>query len=824
MMKWNKTSKVNSDNPIPVKEKKVKEKKIKEKPVKENKIKEKKTRERKVKVKERKVKEKKIKEKKPITIRIKAIPTKVKNIKDRIVKVISLKNIVSKAKKQKQKILNKIDKDELIHVKTPTVYQVETTESGAAALAMILAYYGCFVSLEQLRIETGVSRYGCKATNIIKAARKFGMECKRYTKSASELLNVPVPAIIHWNYNHFVVFEGFKGSHAYINDPAVGRRKLTMEELEDAFTGVVLCFEEGENFQKSESSFTLPTYIGERLKGQKSAVAALLCTGLLLVIPGLLIPVFSQIFIDNLFLGENSDWIGGLLVAMAATLLFRSLFTWYRGSVRMKLQSKLALMSAHEFLHKLFRLPIAFFEQRTTGDLLQRAANYNNVSNSPAGELAETLLNIFVACFYLILMFYYSPLLTVIGLAGVLFSLIIVCTISKKTASLFMKVQQDKGKMAGVVYSGLSITDSLKASGAENEYVSRILGHCAQNIRAEQKIGKTQQIISAIPQAASQVTGVVVLMVGGLLIMKGSITAGMLVAFTQLLGSLTDSLNQLMGFLNYIYTIKADMSRVEDIQKYEPAPEFLQEKIKLSNEKLSGKVEVKEVSFGYSPLAQPFIRNFSFQVQPGHSVALVGTSGCGKSTMTKIISGLYDTWNGEVMVDGIPLHQLSTEIISGNIAMVGQDIKLFSGTIRDNLTLWNENIAERDIVRAAKDACIHEVITKLPGAYDYRLLEGGRNLSGGQRQCLEIARALVLKPSILIMDEATGALDPIMEKKIMDNIKKRGCTCIIAAQRLSTIRDCDEILVMEKGAIIQRGTHEELKNQDGLYSQLISNE
>ncbi|MDO4731001.1 MAG: NHLP family bacteriocin export ABC transporter peptidase/permease/ATPase subunit [Clostridia bacterium] len=709
-------------------------------------------------------------------------------------------------------------------VKTPTIYQMEATECGAASLAMVLGYYGCFIPLEQMRIETGVSRDGCNARNILRAARKFGMVCKGYTKSVEDLSKIRTPAIIHWNFNHFVVFEGFKGGHLYINDPAVGRRKLTFEDFDDSFTGIVLVLEPGAGFRKKKRTSSLSGFVRERLKGQRSAVRALIAAGLLLVVPGLVIPVYSKIFIDNILLGGSSDWLGALLIAMAGTLIFQCLFTWYRGFILLKLQSKMALISAHKFLYHMFRLPISFFDQRYAGDLAQRVENNNNVSDFLAGDLAETVLNIFVACFYMTLMLIYSPALTAVGIASVGINLLVSHIISKRISTLSMKVQQDSGKMIGAFNSGLSITSTLKASGAENEYVSRILGHYAHNAGTEQKLGKAQEILSSTPQAISSAASIIVLMVGGTLVINGALTAGMLVAFNQLLSSFTSPINELVGFVSKIQTLKADMSRVEDIQRYNLSTQFKTKEYASVNEKLSGDVQLNNISFGYIPLAAPLIKDFTFHTKPGHSVALVGSSGCGKSTVAKIISGLYDLWDGEILLDGIPLRNVPPDILSTSIATVSQNITIFTGTIRDNLTLWNKSIMDQDIVRAAKDACIHDVITKLPGAYDFKLAEEGKNLSGGQQQRLEIARALVLNPSILVMDEATSALDPIVEKEIIDNIKRRGCTCIIVAHRLSTIRDCDEILVMQKGEILQRGTHEELIKQDGLYQLLISNE
>ena len=545
--------------------------------------------------------------------------------------------------------------------------------------------------------------------------------------------------------------------------------------------------------------------------------------GICLVFPGLLIPVFLQVFVDDILLGGNQDWITVFLVIMAFTVLFQAILTYYRGMLLEKLQNKMALISAHSFLFHMFRLPISFFDQRYAGDLSERVENNNNVSVFLAGDLAETLLNILVASFYLILLLIYSPLLTVIGICNVIFNIIVMKFSSDAIANITMKLQQDQGKMIGSIFAGLNITSTLKASGAENEYISRIQGYYAKTVLMEQKMGRLQQILNAIPQVANEITNVLVLMAGGLLVIRGQMTAGMLIAYSSLLESFTEPVNQLVGFIQKIQTLKADMSRVEDIMKYEKDEKFgKREEIPMNN-KLSGEVELKEISFGYSILEKPLVENFNFHLKSGSSIAFVGASGCGKSTVSKIVSGLYLPWSGEIKMDGIPYEKIPKEVTASSIATVSQNITLFSGTIKDNLTMWNRNILEQDIVKAAKDACIHEVITSKPGAYEFQLTEGGANLSGGQRQRLEIARALVTNPSILIMDEATSALDPIVEKEIMNNIKRRGCTCIIVAHRLSAIRDCDEIIVMERGKIVQRGTHQKLMNVEGHYQRLIQN-
>ena len=708
-------------------------------------------------------------------------------------------------------------------VKTPTIYQMEATECGAASLTMVFGYYGKFLPLEQMRIETGVSRDGCNAKNILRAARKFGMEAKGYKKSLEGLLEMEAPCIIHWNFNHFVVWEGVQGKYAYINDPAMGRRKLTMEELDDCYTGVVLAFQPTESFEKSKKKKTLMSFIKKRLKGQTGTITALFTIGLLMVFPGMVIPVFSQFFIDEIISAGHDDWMSVFLAVMAFTVLFKQGLTYYRGMLLQRFQNKMALTSAHEFLSHMFRLPMSFFDQRYSGDLAQRVDNNNNVSTFLAGELAETVLNIFVAAFYLILLLVYSPLLTLIGIFNVVFNLMVVKLSSNSISSMTMKFQQDQGKLVGSLFAGLNITATLKASGAESGYVSRIQGNYAKTTLLEQKIGKRQEILNAIPTAANEITSVLVLMLGGLLVIKGNLTAGMLVAYTSLLDSFTDPVNKLVQFVQKIQTLKADMSRVEDIMKYEEDGKFKETQKVPMTMKLEGVVDLEDISFGYSILENPLVEGFNFHLNSGSSIAFVGASGCGKSTVSKIVSGLYLPWGGEVRMDGVPVANIPKEILSSSISTVSQEITLFSGTIKDNLTMWNKSVMDVDIVKAAKDACIHDVITSKPGAYDFKLAEGGSNLSGGQRQRLEIARALVTNPSILIMDEATSALDPVVEKEIIDNIKRRGCTCVIVAHRLSAIRDCDEIIVMDRGKIVQRGTHEELAKVDGHYQRLIQN-
>ncbi len=710
------------------------------------------------------------------------------------------------------------------YVKTPTVYQMEATECGAASLAMIFGYFGRYMSSEKMRIETGVSRDGCNAGNLMRCAKKYGLECHGYRKETGSLIKTEPPCIIHWNFNHFVVFEGIKRGYAYINDPAQGRRRLSLDELDEAFTGIVLTFKPTDKFERQPENNTVFGFMKDRLSGRGGTVLKLLLIGLLLVIPGLAIPAATRFILDNMNTNADMRRLNTAIVFMATFVIIKVFLNFYRGRVLICLQNKMILQSAYEFVSHLLRLPISFFEQRYAGDLADRVENNNNVNNFLSGELAESVLNLIISVFYLTLMILYSPILTLIVLCSTAVSALTLKLGSQYLSDISMKTRQDNGKLTGALCSGLNIISTLKASGAENEYATRILGYFARNISAEQKTNRFQQVITVIPQVMSAVTSIIILAVGGVSVMNGNMTIGMLAAFSALADGFEKPVESLVGFVRRIHIIKADIARVEDVYKYKEDEKFggsADTKAKMS--KLSGETEVKDISFGYSVLDEPLIKNFSFKLKSGESIALIGMSGCGKSTVSKILSGLYRPWSGEVLFDGKSIDKIPKEVLAASVSCVSQEPRIFSGTIRENLTMWNSGILESDIIKAAKDACIHDIITQKDGAYDYKLSEGGMNLSGGQRQRLEIARALVTNPSVLILDEATSALDAIVEKKILDNIKKRGCTCLVVAHRLTAIRDCDSIIVMDKGRAVQKGSHRELAAQCGLYADIIKN-
>lgn len=709
------------------------------------------------------------------------------------------------------------------YAKTPTVFQMEVTECGAASLAMIFAYYGKYIPLEKMRVETGVSRDGVTAKYIMRAAKKYGLECHGYRKELDSLLELPVPSIIHWNFNHFVVFEGVKGKYVYLNDPAVGHRKITMQELDDGFSGVVLTFAPTNQFEKEKKQGYFFDFVRRRLKGRGEILFKLLYIGLLLFFPGLILPVLSQTFIDDVLCNGYQDWLTKILVFMGGCVVFKIALAYYRSLVLQKLKSVMSIVSVMAFLKHAFRLPITFFDQRDTGDLVSRVQNNSDVDDFLAGDFAETALNILIAAFYLVILFMYSWQMTMVGIAQIVICLAVVLISNKMVMESTIKMQMTGGKLYGAVCAGLSITDTIKASGVETEYSTRIMGHQAKHANLEQKLNRFQSVVGIIPDAVGKLADVVLLLIGGYLVMRGDLTLGMLTAFNSLFDSFCTPINSVVGFIQKLQTTKSNIHRVEDIEKYEEEPAYsVVFDSKTDYAKLSGAVQLSDITFGYSALKPALIEGFSFALHSGESIAFVGASGSGKSTVSKVISGLYHPWSGNVFFDGKPIETISKAVMNASVATVSQSIKLFSGSVRDNIKMWNPAVSDRDMEKAAEDACIHDFIIRQPGGYNYELVENGANLSGGQRQRLEIARALATNPSILIMDEATSALDPIVEKRILDNIKARGCTCIIVAHRLSAVRDCNEIIVMDNGKIVQRGTHRKLLNEDGFYRSFAS--
>ena len=712
-------------------------------------------------------------------------------------------------------------------VKTPTVLQMEAVECGAAALSTVLGYFSRFVPLEELRQECGVSRDGSKASNVLKAARKYGLDAKGYKYSdLDKLYALEFPCILFWNFNHFVVLEGFKKDKVYLNDPAQGPRVITMEELDGSYSGVVLTFKKGPTFKEGGAPPNMQAALRRRLEGSEKALFFTVVCGLFLVIPGLVIPTFSRIFIDDYLIGGQGWLIQPLLLAMGITLIIQAILTWLQKHYLLRLETKLALGTSSRFFNHILRLPAAYFGQRFAGEIGSRVQINDKVAKVVSGKLATTMIDSVMTVFYAILMLLYDVVLTLVVIGIALLNVLAMKLAARLRTDTSRRLMADKGKLMGTAMSGLQMIETLKATGSETEFFARWAGYHSKTINAEQFMGVLSQVVSAVPPFVQTFSTVAVLLLGGLKVMDGELTVGMLVAYQTLLNSFTRPLNSFVSFGSTLQELQADMNRLDDVLRYPQDEQYMQDRGGTSFDpkviKLSGHVELRDISFGYSPLEKPLIEDFNLIIEPGQRVALVGASGSGKSTVAKLVSGLYKPWKGELLFDGVPRKHVPRDLLANSIGVVDQEIFLFGGTITQNITMWDPTIAVARVSKACKDAAIADVIEKRDQTYQSEMEEGGGNFSGGQCQRLEIGRGLVGEPTVMILDEATSALDPTTEVAIADNMRRRGCTCIIIAHRLSTIRDCDEIIVMERGKIVQRGTHEGMKDIKGPYKNLMS--
>jgi NHLM bacteriocin system ABC transporter peptidase/ATP-binding protein len=712
--------------------------------------------------------------------------------------------------------------------RTPTILQMEAVECGAASLAIILAYYGKWVPLEELRQACGVSRDGSKASNVVKAAKSYGLGAKGFRIELQALGKFKLPMIIHWKFNHFVVLEGFGNNKVFINDPAMGPYTLTWEEFDEGFTGVALTFEPTEEFKKGGTRFNVIASLRQRLGNSRAELTYVVLAGLSLVIPGLLIPTFSRVFVDFYLIRGLKDWLLPLLIGMAITALLRGGITYLKEYYLLRLETKLAVGMSSKFLWHVLRLPQDYYFQRFPGEIGNRVVINDQVAALLSGKLASTLLDVITIVFYAALMFFYDTTLTLVAIGIALINVFALRWVSRSRVDLNMRMLQERGKLTGVSMSGLQLIETLKSVGREADFFGRWAGYQAKLTKAEQEMGVYTTLLAIVPPTLTALNTAVILTLGGLRVIDGQLTIGMLVAFQSLTASFLEPVNKLVELGSNLQEVQGSLKRLDDVlgNKQDPTLATGEDMGEISRRlpKLKGYLSLQNVTFGYSRLQAPLIEKFNLDLKPGQRVALVGSSGSGKSTIAKLVSGLYEPWEGEVLFDGKPRREIPRSTITNSVAVVDQDIFFFEGQIAENITMWDPTVPESQIVQAAKDAAVHEEIASRPSGYSGRMAEGGLNFSGGQRQRIEIARALAADPVILVLDEATSALDPITEKQIDEYIRRRGCTCLIIAHRLSTIRDADEIIVMSRGKIVQRGTHDELIKTEGDYSRLMASE
>jgi NHLM bacteriocin system ABC transporter peptidase/ATP-binding protein len=704
---------------------------------------------------------------------------------------------------------------------------MEAAECGAAALGIMLGWHGRFVPLEELRAACGVSRDGSKASNIVRAAKRYGLVGRGYKKELEKLKGLALPFVVFWNFNHYLVVEGIGKRRVWLNDPASGRRKVSWEEFDQSFTGVVLTFEKTPDFEKGGKRASVWEALSRRLHGNGINLVYLLLATLALIGPGIAVPALARAFVDRILIGGLHDWLRPLLIAMSLAAIAIAAITWLQQSALLKMEMRLSLSGSAQFFWHVLRLPMEFFAQRDTGDIGQRVGINDAVATALSGELATNVFGILLIGFYAALMFQYNVTLTWIGIGMAVLNLSVLRYVSRRRADANRRLQQDRGKLAGTATGGLLVIETLKSSGAD-DFFARWAGFHTKVFNAEQELSASSLALSGIPPVLAALNAAAIIGIGGISVMNGVLTMGMLLAFQMLMMTFENPVNRVLGLGQRFQELRANVARLDDFLRYQEDPNIDSEVTEADLDtpgairQLDGHLELRAVTFGYSRLEKALIEGLSLNLKPGQRVAVVGPSGSGKSTIAKLVSGLYTPWAGEILYDGKPRREIPRLLLNQSVAMVDQDIFLFSGTIRQNLTMWDETIAERVIVEAARDACIHDEINTRPGGYECQVEEGGRNFSGGERQRLEIARALVSNPKLLVLDEGTSALDPKTEKTVNDNLRRRGCACLIMAHRLSTIRDCDEIIVLERGQVVERGTHEEMIGRDGPYARLLS--
>lgn len=708
--------------------------------------------------------------------------------------------------------------------KVPVVMQMEALECGAASLCMVLAYYNKWIPLEQARLDCGVSRDGSNAFNVLKAAENYGMEAAGYKLEPDELFEDGLfPCIVHWEFNHFVVCDGVKGDRVYLNDPAKGSYSVTREVFDDSFTGIVLMMEPGENFQPGGKPKSVKDFVIKRLRGTGVAFAFVVITTIITSLMGILNAGFSRVFLDQLLQGRNMDWMIPFFAGLGTITFIEIVTAWIQAVYSLRINGKMDAVGNSTFMWKVLHLPMEFFTQRLAGDIQGRQISNASIASTVVNTIAPLALNTAMMFFYLIVMIRHSIVLTCIGLLSVAINAGVSKFISDKRVNITRVMMRDQGKLSAATVGAVDMIETIKASGAENGYFEKWSGYQASVNTQTVRFQKQDIILGFIPGIVSGVLDTLVLALGILYTLQGHFTVGMILAFQGFMNSFTAPASMLISAGQVIQEMRTSMERIEDVMEYPDDPAFNREEAK-EYSKLSGTLTMKNVTFGYSRLADPLIKDFNLDIKTGQRVAFVGPSGCGKSTLSKLISGLYSPWSGEILFDGKPIDSIDRNVFTGSVAVVDQDIILFEDSISGNIKMWDSSIEDFEMIMAARDAKIHNDIMERQGGYQYKITEGGKDFSGGQRQRLEIARVLAQDPTMIIMDEATSALDARTEYEVVKSIKDRGITCIVIAHRLSTIRDCDEIIVLDHGNVVERGTHDELMKLDGTYKTLVTSE
>ena len=712
--------------------------------------------------------------------------------------------------------------------RVPTVLQMERTECGAACLAMVLAHYGRWIPLEELRVLCGVSRDGTKAVNVLKVAEELGVDARGARAGFSRLPGLRFPMIVYWNFNHFVVLEGIRGDRVYINDPGEGPRTLTREEFDESYSDICLLFQPRPEFVKGGRQESALRGLFSRLGHARAPLLFVILATLVMIVPGLALPTLLKVFVDDVLIPRSETLMIPLLIGLGLVACLQAGLTWLQQVCLARMETKLAVVATTRFFMHLFTLPMTFFQQRYAGDIAARVLSNDRVAQMISGELATGAVNMLTMAIYGGVMLSYDPILALAVFGMVVLNVVSLQVVARAREDDSRRLLKEQAKVASVSVNGLSMIETLKSDGSESQFFARWSGQHVNAVAAQQSLGVLTGLLNVVPPLLSSLTTIAILGFGGYRVLEGVLTIGGLLAFQSLARSFSTPVEQLVQFSANLQTIKGDIGRLDDVLKHSK-DRYIDdidgvtggEKKSPRMADLKRNLRFENVTFGYNEKEPPLIENFSLEVGSGQRVALVGGSGSGKTTIGKLACRLATPWSGSVRIGDANIADQSSGWLSTMISYVNQDIVLFDGTVHDNITLWNPDVSDHAVTQALRDAAILDEVMSRPGKYDTPVGENGRNFSGGQRQLLDLARSIVTDPDILVLDEATAALDPITESLVDDNLRRRGIACLIIAHRLSTIRDADKIVVLERGHVVEQGTHAQLMALDGVYAELI---
>ena len=712
-------------------------------------------------------------------------------------------------------------------ITTPILLQMHASECGAACLGSILAYFGRWAPLTELREKCEVSRDGSSAASILRASKHYGLECSGLSVRAEQLKKLQLPLILFWQFSHFVVLEGFDGRNFHLNDPSTGRRTISAEEFNKSYSGIALQFKRGADFKPGGERPGLFRQLGALLDGSWSVLTWVIACGLMLTLLALIVPASLSVFVDDV-LQNHGPW-GGLVAALLGGGILVYILSLLKHRFLKRLAIRISVIGFNRGLSRLLRLPVEFFHHRLVGDLTDRVSSTDRIAKNLTDQFLVLVIDMAMSAVLLIAMLAYDILLTLIVLSLALLHGTLVHFLNGLRAVRSHAMRREQGLLIGVGMQMLNHADNLRMTGSDDRFFSRWSGQQARELHARQLYSELGSVNTALPGLIGALRGAAILGIGGSRVMTGELTLGTLVGFYILAEMFLSPVGRFLEFADKRQALETDLQRLEDISKTAEDPVFNRrspESASIATFKgrlqLAGQLELRNVTFGFNKSRPPLIRDFNLVIKPGQRVAVVGPSGSGKSTLARLVSGIYQPWSGAILFDGHLREEIPEEVLRRSISMVDQEIVLFPASLRNNITLWNPAVPDAAIIAATRDACIHDEILLRPQGYSTLVEEGGVNFSGGQRQRLEIARALVGNPTVLILDEATSALDAATEEYVDEALRRRGVTCLIVAHRLSTVRDCDEIIVLDKGVEVQRGTHDELiADRNGTYYKLV---